>query len=296
MSRPRIYALVFDTETTGLFPKKDPVTNQYPLHTKYPHITQLSFVVYNVAIGKIEFVYNRYIKVPEEVVIDPIITQLTGVTRELLNEQGIPIADALTEFYQAYLRCNIVAAHNIEFDREMILLEFSRLATRIEHTCPFYACIFNNVYEQIHDIETYCTMRAGRNMCNIMMDYKVKAPVVAPQKKEPSSDFPTNFLTCDMSANDMNVFVSGIEFVTDKAIMEKAKEKADIIVASTTTKKQYKKMPKLVELYTHLFGKAPANLHNSLIDTIVCMRCFIKMRFRQNMAVEYINMYLTHEA
>lgn len=43
----------------------------------------------------------------------------------------------------------------------------------------------------------------------------------------------------------------------------------------------YYKSPKLSELYEHLFEtKAPQNLHNSLIDTYVCLRCFVKMRFK----------------
>jgi DNA polymerase III epsilon subunit-like protein len=41
---------------------------------------------------------------------------------------------------------------------------------------------------------------------------------------------------------------------------------------------KYKKMPKLIELYETLFRKTPENLHNSLVDTLVCMRCFLKMR------------------
>ena len=43
----------------------------------------------------------------------------------------------------------------------------------------------------------------------------------------------------------------------------------------------YYKSPKLSELYEHLFEtKAPMNLHDSLIDTYVCLRCFVKMRFK----------------
>lgn len=43
----------------------------------------------------------------------------------------------------------------------------------------------------------------------------------------------------------------------------------------------YYKSPKLSELYEHLFEtKAPQNLHDSLIDTYVCLRCFVKMRFK----------------
>ena len=39
------------------------------------------------------------------------------------------------------------------------------------------------------------------------------------------------------------------------------------------------KMPKLVELHNHLFGKTPSNLHDSLTDCYVCLKCFIKMKF-----------------
>lgn len=40
-----------------------------------------------------------------------------------------------------------------------------------------------------------------------------------------------------------------------------------------------KKFPKLSELYTFLFGEpAPMNLHNSKVDTLICMKCFVKMR------------------
>lgn len=37
------------------------------------------------------------------------------------------------------------------------------------------------------------------------------------------------------------------------------------------------KPPKLIELYQILFNETPENLHNSLIDVFVCLRCFYKM-------------------
>tara|TARA_A100001011_G_C14146463_1_gene772087 strand:+ start:433 stop:1083 length:651 start_codon:yes stop_codon:yes gene_type:complete len=39
------------------------------------------------------------------------------------------------------------------------------------------------------------------------------------------------------------------------------------------------KSPKLIELYRHFFNDEPNGLHNSLIDTIVCLRCYYKMQF-----------------
>jgi DNA polymerase III epsilon subunit-like protein len=38
------------------------------------------------------------------------------------------------------------------------------------------------------------------------------------------------------------------------------------------------KWPKLVQLYQAMFNKTPDHLHNSLIDTLVCLRCYLKMR------------------
>ena len=37
------------------------------------------------------------------------------------------------------------------------------------------------------------------------------------------------------------------------------------------------KWPTLLELYKHLFHEEPKNLHNSLMDCMVCLRCFLKI-------------------
>jgi DNA polymerase III epsilon subunit-like protein len=43
--------------------------------------------------------------------------------------------------------------------------------------------------------------------------------------------------------------------------------------------REYVKYPKLAELHEHLFQSVPKNLHNSMNDVIVCLRCFYKMIF-----------------
>ena len=40
---------------------------------------------------------------------------------------------------------------------------------------------------------------------------------------------------------------------------------------------QYKKFPKLSELHQHLFGTVPENLHDSSVDILVCLRCYMKI-------------------
>jgi hypothetical protein len=45
--------------------------------------------------------------------------------------------------------------------------------------------------------------------------------------------------------------------------------------------KKYFKMPKLADLYEHLFSEKPdaAKLHDALYDVHICLRCFYKMRY-----------------
>ena len=41
---------------------------------------------------------------------------------------------------------------------------------------------------------------------------------------------------------------------------------------------KYKKFPKLSETYECLFRSVPTNLHNSMMDSLVCLRCYLKIR------------------
>ena len=41
----------------------------------------------------------------------------------------------------------------------------------------------------------------------------------------------------------------------------------------------YAKYPKLAELHEKLFQKTPKNLHNSLNDILVTLRCYMKIKY-----------------
>lgn len=42
---------------------------------------------------------------------------------------------------------------------------------------------------------------------------------------------------------------------------------------------EFKKAPKLSELHDKLFGEVPTGLHDSMIDTYACMKCFMKIKY-----------------
>jgi DNA polymerase III epsilon subunit-like protein len=48
------------------------------------------------------------------------------------------------------------------------------------------------------------------------------------------------------------------------------------------------KYPKLIELYYYLFNKKPENFHNSLIDCLSCLRCYIKIIYDDDIFVNII--------
>ena len=63
--------------------------------------------------------------------------------------------------------------------------------------------------------------------------------------------------------------------------MHKSIELCNIKITNASGK-EYKKFPKLSELHYKLFQTTPNNLHNSLNDVLVCLRCFYKMNFEND--------------
>lgn len=200
--------IIFDVETTGLLPKKNS-------ETENPYITQISYIKYNTKTNEIIETFDSYVKIPDHIVISELITEITGITKEMCNA-GLPIHQVLLSFYFACKNAECVIAHNISFDKEMIRIEFIRNIATIITLMPDYLenPIFNNKNQ-------YCTMKNSIDFCNIIREN-----------------------------------VRG---------------------------KKYKKFPKLIELYQILFsGKNVENLHNSYIDTLVCLRCYLKLRHNIN--------------
>jgi DNA polymerase III epsilon subunit-like protein len=210
--------LVFDVETTNLMPKQK--TNGPRLTIDdYPHILQLSFVIYDLNESKITKSYNAYVSIDEKVTISDTITELTGITKDICKKKGIPITTIIKEFYEAYMNCDVLIAHNIDFDVEFIKIEIERNRIKLLSAYPHVLTTLNDTYEKIHNIERYCTMRKGIPICNIMVESKIPG-------KPPT-----------------------------------------------------KKFPRLIELYQHLFtGETATGLHNSMVDVLVCLRCYLKMR------------------
>ena len=161
IAMPNGKILAFDTETTGfpIYDGGDTYINQQP------YITQLCFILYDSETKVIERIFNKYIKIPEDVIIPEKVIEITGITKELCNTQGINIIDALLAFLEACYMANILVAHNMRFDNKMIEIEIVRSNLRSNLLHGYEVNYFTIIKKN-------CTMVIGKPICNIMIPSK----------------------------------------------------------------------------------------------------------------------------
>lgn len=71
--------------------------------------------------------------------------------------------------------------------------------------------------------------------------------------------------------------IRSVEFEKEKYCTMKKGRYICKIEAISRDGNEYYKWPKLIELYKELFKEGIENLHDSLVDTVACLRCYLKM-------------------
>tara|TARA_Y200000002_G_scaffold356937_1_gene339083 strand:+ start:1672 stop:2379 length:708 start_codon:yes stop_codon:yes gene_type:complete len=164
--------LVYDVETTGLLPRGN--KHSMPIE-EYPHIIQLSFAIYDYETKRIVWEYDSYVKL-DNVDIPEKITNITGITKEICETQGNPMHEVLEKFYEAYMFCEGLVAHNMDFDEKMIKIELERNRPILMKTAPHCFMTFNEMYENVHGIDRYCTMKKGTDLCDLTLEARDGRP------------------------------------------------------------------------------------------------------------------------
>ena len=140
--------LVFDTETSGLIPKK------YESLTECPYILQLACILVDTdgskVINKIDSI-NEIINAPIDKLDDKVM-EITGLTIEKVKS-GVEIVPLLNKLKNMMENCDVLVAHNLEFDSNMIKLE----------------CIRNDIELNVSKA-CYCTMKKSTQLCNIQKE------------------------------------------------------------------------------------------------------------------------------
>ena len=173
--------LVFDTETTGV-PPPTPGTNWQEkerfdtqlLDTQsineewnqmidiWPSIIQLSYIVYDSESPDNSIIINKYIDIPDNIVISEGSIAVHHITREKIAseppENRATITESIREFMEYVKSSDIVVGHNVQFDRKMVIAELIRLSK--EANLP-------QIEDMMDDSKFECTMIETTPICKL---------------------------------------------------------------------------------------------------------------------------------
>lgn len=128
--------LAFDTETTGLFDYKKDLADP-----SQPRIIELGAVIGKE--GEVIEEYQTLIK-PDGWIVTQEITNITGITTEMCEADGIPIMDAVKHIEEMAKKCSLSVAHNMSFDMAM----YNRETVPVGMTRTY-----------LRDLPRFCTMK-----------------------------------------------------------------------------------------------------------------------------------------
>ena len=149
--------LFFDTETTGL-PKNYKV--HYSEKDNYPFLVQLAWILYQ---NEKEISFSDFIIIPNGFEIPESAINIHGFSNEYCNENGYDLKKILNKFYTDFKLCDMLVAHNLEFDKNIICSELYR-NNAAKHA------------EEIYKSKGLCTMKESIDFCKIPGKYGNKFP------------------------------------------------------------------------------------------------------------------------
>lgn len=149
LTPPRYGALVFDTETDGL-----------PQGGAQPRLVQLGFVVLG-SDGRRRGAYTAIVQ-PEGFVIGEDATRVHGISQERALREGLPLHEVMSAFVGAMTVCDVLVAHHLGFDLNVLLGELRRLGRR----------------PGLYRLRKVCTLRAGTPVCGLQGNGRPKPPTL----------------------------------------------------------------------------------------------------------------------
>nr|MBC7613249.1 DNA polymerase III subunit alpha [Pseudopedobacter sp.] len=114
--------LIFDTETTGLPKRWDaPITNS----DNWPRCIQIAWQLHD-EMGKL-IAHEDYLVKPDGFNIPYDAEKIHGISTELAQEQGVPLAEMLEKFNSALSQTKFIVGQNLGFDINIMGAELHRL-------------------------------------------------------------------------------------------------------------------------------------------------------------------------
>jgi len=157
-----MFVIIFDTETSGL--PKTKVINETTIKD-WPHIVQLSYIIYDTDSDKIIKLSDNIVKIPDDITLTNENIKFHGINRDIMNEKGKHIVEILQELLSDIESVDIIVGHNIDFDINMVIAEIYRCAMDTKNSS--IKEINLPIIVQFQYMNRYCTMKNSIELCNI---------------------------------------------------------------------------------------------------------------------------------
>lgn len=149
--------LFFDTETTGL-PEKYKAS--YKNVDNWPRMVQLAWIVYE---DDVEVSSGNFLIQPVGFTIPDESIEIHGHTHEQCLNEGAPLRIVLNQFWAAVKASDVLIAHNVDFDKNIVASELYRLGAHA-HADHFMMQ------------PMFCTMQSTTDFCKLPGKYGLKWP------------------------------------------------------------------------------------------------------------------------
>ena len=174
--------LVFDTETTGL-PLTKTVSKE--MLSLWPHIVQLSYIMYNMNTHEIIKQFDSILQVPDDIIMTDEVVQIHHITNEMTHSSTVTFASVVRSFYEDLKLAEIIVAHNFNFDCNMLKVELMRTVDMEDEEgntkkrrsnrlmglpagTMTLTAICEAVKTRLTKMPSFCTMTNSVQLCNIV--------------------------------------------------------------------------------------------------------------------------------
>ena len=145
----------------------------------WPSIIQLSYILYDTNNPKEAKIFNKYIDIPDDIKITAESMKIHHITKSKIKAASslnkAKIYDALNEFMLDVSQADVVVAHNVQFDRKMIVAELTRLQKNKKEFIPEIKAMMN-------DSHFDCTMEKTKSICKLKKKFEYKDKKTGKQK------------------------------------------------------------------------------------------------------------------
>lgn len=114
------FALIYDTETTGLPLFRDPSDDP-----RQPHIVEIAAGLYDLESGECAKAWSTIVA-PDGWIIPDDVVEIHGITTERATAEGIPEAEALLMFDELRAEAQVRVGHNESFDARILRIAYKR--------------------------------------------------------------------------------------------------------------------------------------------------------------------------